>query len=144
MTTFYDTFEMTAFSTVSFTKDLVPPRISDLSPQNKTYATSDVELDFTVSENVSQILYCLDGNENKTLTGNMTLTGLTKGEHNVTLFVADLAGNAASSKTLFFRVDVPESFPILPVTAASVAVALLVASLLVYHKKHKHNSVKEV
>ena len=135
MTTFYYTFEMMAFSTVSFTKDLIPPRISDLSPPNKTYVTSEVELDFTVSENVSQILYCLDGNENKTLTGNMTLMGLTKGDHNVTLYVADLAGNDASPKTLFFRVDVPESFPILPVTAASVAVALLVAGLLVYHKK---------
>jgi parallel beta-helix repeat protein len=38
-----------------------------------------------------------------------------------------------------------EPFPIVLVAAVSVAViALVVVGLLVYHKKHKHNSVKEV
>ena len=33
----------------------------------------------------------------------------------------------------------PESFPVVPVAAASVTVvALVVVGLLVYHKKHKH------
>jgi hypothetical protein len=45
--------------------------------------------------------------------------------------------------------NVPEEetlpFPTVPVAAVSVAVvALVVAGLLVYHKKHKHNSVKKV
>jgi hypothetical protein len=137
---YYDRFEMTGYSTVSFIKDLIPPRISVLSPQNKTYVTSDVEVDFTVSEAVSQILYCLDGKENQTITGSVTLTGLAEGAHNVTLYAADLAGNAAASKTLFFSVDLPESFPIVPVAASVTALAVVSASLLsllMYFKKRK-------
>jgi hypothetical protein len=137
MTSYYETFEMTSFSTVSFTKDVVSPRISVLSPQNKTYVTSDVELDFTVNEAVSQILYCLDGKENQTITGSMTLTGLAKGAHNVTLYAADLAGNAAPSKTLFFSVDLPESFPVVPVAAVAVVAVVAGAGLLVYFRKRK-------
>ena len=138
MTTFYDTFEMASFSTVIFTKDVVPPRISVLSPQNKTYVTSDVELDFTVNEAFSQILYCLDGKENQTTHGNMTLNGLAKGAHNVTLYATDLAGNAAASKTLLFSINLPESFSVNPVvTASAVSIVAVAAGLLLYFKKRK-------
>jgi hypothetical protein len=137
---YYDRFEMTGYSTVSFTKDLVSPRISFLSPPNGTYVTSDVELDFTVSEAASEILYCLDGKENQTVTGTVTLRGLAEGAHNVTLYAADLAGNAAAPKTLVFNVDLPESFPVVPVAAsiATVAIVSFGLGLLVYFKKRKH------
>jgi hypothetical protein len=139
MTYYIETFEKTGFSTVSFTKDLVSPRISFLSPPNGTYVTSDVELDFTVSEAASEILYSLDGKENQTVSDSLTLTGLAEGAHNVTLYAADLAGNTATPKTLFFSVDLPEPFPIMPVAAASVATAVVVGvGLLVYFKKRKH------
>jgi hypothetical protein len=136
---YYDRFEMTGYSTVSFIKDLVPPRITVLSPPNRTYVTSDVELDFTVSEAASEILYCLDGKENQTTTDSLTLTGLKEGAHNVTLYAADLAGNAAAPKTLFFSADLPESFPIMPVTAsiATVAIVSFGLGLLAYFKKRK-------
>jgi len=136
---YYNRFEIIGSSTVSFTKDIVSPRISFLSPQNGTYATSDVELDFTVSEAASEILYCLDGKENQTITGSVSLTGLAEGAHNVTLYAADLAGNTAAPQTLFFSVDLPESFPIMPVTASIATVALVSFGLgfLAYFKKHK-------
>lgn len=134
---YYDRFEIIGYSTVSFIKDLVPPRITLLSPQNRTYVTSDVELDFTVNEAVAQILYCLDGKENHTITGNMTLTGLSEGEHSVTLYADDVAGNAAASKTLFFSVDLSESFPIVLVATSVTVIAFISAGLLMYFKKHK-------
>jgi len=136
---YYEVFEMTGYSTVSFFKDIVSPSISFRSPQNGTYITSDVELDFTVSEATSEVLCCLDGKANQTLTGSVTLTGLENGVHNVTLYAADLAGNAADPKTLFFSVDVPEPFPVVPVTTAfaTVAIVLLSVGLLFYFKKRK-------
>ena len=139
MITYYDTYKMTGFSTVSFTKDLVPPRITVLSPQNETYSSSDVTLDFTVNENVSQIMYTLDGNENQTITGNMTLAGLAKGAHNLTLYVTDLAGNAASSKMLFFDVNLPESSPVVTaaIATAVIAVAAACADLLLLKRKRR-------
>lgn len=140
VTHYINRFEIIGFSTVSFIKDVIPPRISFLSPQNGTYVTSDVELDFTVSEAASEIIYCLDGKENQTITGTVTLTGLAEGAHNVTLYAADLAGNTAIPKTLFFSVDLPESFPIMPVTAsiATVAAVSFGLGLLAYFKKRKH------
>ena len=130
MYNYYDRFEIASYSTVSFTKDLVPPRISVQSPQNTTYTTPNVQLDFTVNENVSQSLYNLDNKGNQTISGNSTLTDLLNGEHNITLYVADLAGNAASPKTLFFTVNSPEPFPIVPVAVVAVAV---IAFAMVLH-----------
>lgn len=133
---YYDRFEMASYSTVSFIKDLVPPRISVLSPQNTTYTAPDVKLDFTVNEGVSQILYSLDNNGNQTISGNFTLTGLLNGEHSMTVYVADLAGNAVSSKTLFFNVNSPEPFPTVAVAVATViSLILLCTGLLFYFKK---------
>jgi hypothetical protein len=138
MITHFDTFKMYSYSTVSFIKDLVPPRITVQSPQNTTYYSSEVKLDFTVTEGVSQILYNLDNKGNQTISGNSTLTGLLNGEHNMTLYVADLAGNAVSSKTLFFNVNSPEPFPIVPVAVAVAVIALaMVLSLLLFRRHRK-------
>jgi hypothetical protein len=133
---YYEVFEMTGFSTVSFIKDVVSPSISFLSPKNGTYITSDVKLDFTVSEATSEIRYCVDGKENQTITDSLNLTGLAEGAHSLTLFATDLAGNVADPKTLFFSVDLPESFPIIPIIAV-IAVAVG-GGLLIYFKKRKN------
>ncbi len=134
----YATFETNSYSTVSFVKDLVPPRISVQSPQNTTYTTSEVEVDLTVNEEVSRVLYSIDGKENQTTACNGTLTGLANGEHNLTLCVVDLAGNEASAEAIFFRVNVPESFPMFPTSAATIASIAIVCGLLVsYHKKRR-------
>lgn len=141
---YYDKFQIASYSTVSFTKDLVPPRISVQSPQNTTYTTPNVLLDFTVNENISQSLYNLDNKGNQTISGNSTLTDLSNGEHNLTLYVADLAGNVADPKTITFSVDLPEPFPILPVTfiVTSVALAVVVVSLLFYRRHRKTLELK--
>ena len=108
------------------------------NPQNRIYDTSSVELDFTVSEAASEILYCLDGKENQTITGNMTLTGLENGTHNVTFYASDLAGNDANPKTLHFTVA---AFPIVPVVAAITTATLSCGlGLLIYFKKPKVGS----
>jgi hypothetical protein len=127
------------FKTVSFNIDFTPPHISIVSPEPKVYNTSDVPLDFTVNETASQITYSLDGQENITAAGNMTLTRLSNGAHNVTVYAADEAGNMGASETATFTVAVPEPFPTVPVAAASAAtVAVVIAGLLFYFKKRKH------
>jgi hypothetical protein len=80
----------------------------------------------------------LDGGETLTVEGNTTLTGLSNGEHNVTVYAADLAGNNGTSETRYFNIDVPEPFPTAPVVASAATVAAISAALLVYFKKHKH------
>jgi len=108
---------MTTISVVNFTIS-TPPEVSILSPLNKTYDSSAVQLNFTVSKEPSLIEYSLDGQENSTFYGNTTLTGLANGDHNVTVYAIDEFGNTGASETVYFNVDVPEPFPTTPVAQA--------------------------
>jgi hypothetical protein len=136
-TTYYVVFRLVGSSVVSFAVDMTPPSVTVLSLQSKAYGTSDVPLKFTVNEPVTQSRYSLDGQDNVTVAGNTTLTGLSVGEHTVTVYAADVAGNVGSSGSITFTVAEPGSFPTAPVAAASVATVVEVAGLLVYFKKRK-------
>jgi hypothetical protein len=137
---YYNTYKIGGFSSVSFTFDTIP-KISVLSPINQRYNDSSVPLASVVDKLVNWTGYSLDGKQNVTITGDTSLSGLSSGMHNITVYAKDLFGNVGSSETITFIVAVP--FPLLPVAAVSVAVIVLVAAgLLVYHKKHKHNLVK--
>ena len=130
-------FSMTTALAVNFTVDTTPPSIFVLLPENKTYDTSDVALNFTVSEAASQVSYVLDGGENLTVEGNTTLTGLSTGVHNVTVYATDPAGNTGASETVTFTVAKPEPFPTAPVVASAATAVAITAALLVYFKKRR-------
>jgi hypothetical protein len=132
-------FYINGSSSVFFIVDTTSPVVSVSSVEKRTYYASDVALDFTVNESVSRIEYILDGQEEVTISGNTTLSGLSVGAHNVTVYVWDAAGNVGSSETIVFTVAEPEHFPAASVAVASVAtVAVVGAGLLVYFKKRKH------
>jgi hypothetical protein len=114
----------------------VPPVISVVSPEDQTYNATSVSLVFTVNKPAVWLGYSLDGQDNVTVTGNTTITGLSNGLHNVTVYAKDEFENTGVSETVSFSVDVP--FPTTPVAVASVATVVVVgAGLLVYFKKRK-------
>jgi hypothetical protein len=118
--------------------DFAPPTISLLSIENKTYEASDLPLNFTLNEPVSVIKFSLDGEENVTVFGNVTLAYLLNGEHNVTVYAIDEAGNVGSSETVVFTVAKPEPFPTtLVITAFCSSLAAVGVRLLAYFKKRK-------
>jgi hypothetical protein len=85
--------------------------------------------------------YSLDGQDNVTVTGNTTLSDLSSGLHNVTVYARDEFGNTGASETVSFTIAEPETeaLPVVPVAAASaVSVAVVVSVLLVYFKKRRH------
>jgi hypothetical protein len=131
---YYNGFNITSCSLVRFTIDTTPPEVSILSPENKTYYSPEIQLDCTVSEE-SLILHSLDGQENVTVAGNTTLTNLPYGEHNVTVYATDMAGNTGTSETIYFTVEEP--FPTTMVIALGAPMAILGAGLAVYFKKRK-------
>jgi nitrous oxidase accessory protein NosD len=113
-----------------------PPPILMIYPENETYPTSNVPLRFTVGKPNSWIGYSLDGSDNVTITGNTTLSGLSSGLHNLTLYASDMYGNIGASETIYFRTTDP--FPTALVVAASgVSVAVVGVGLLVYFRKRK-------
>lgn len=142
-TTYYVIFKINGSSVVSFTIDTTPPSITVLFLQNKTYKTSDVPLNFIVNEPVTQSRYSLDGQDNVTVAGNTTLTGLPVGEHTVTVYATDIARNVGSSETVTFTVVKPEPFPTTLFVAASIAaVVAACAGLLLYRRKRRREAAQ--
>jgi parallel beta-helix repeat protein len=131
---------MEPFNRTYYLLKITPPKISLLSPLNTVYNESSVSLIFNADKAVNWTTYSLDGQQNITLSGNIDLTDLPNSLHNITVYAQDTFGNIGSSETINFTIakPEPESFPTVPVAVASVVVvALVVAGLLVYHKKHK-------
>ena len=88
------------YSSVWFNVDTIPPSISIRSPNPTSYSTSNVLLDFTVNKTVSQLTYSLD-NGSITSATNRTLTGLSNGMHNLTIYAVDTAGNVGNQTVTF-------------------------------------------
>jgi hypothetical protein len=136
---YYYYFYNRGTSLVNFNVDTTPPVVSSLSLENTTYDTSDIPLNFIVNEPASQFSYIVDGQENITTNGNTTLTGLSNGLHNVTVYAWDMAGNTGTSETIFFTIvkPEPEPFPTTMVIAPTASAAVIAVGLLVYLKKRK-------
>jgi hypothetical protein len=126
--------EMVRSAMVSFTMDTVSPAMKILSVENKTYHESDLQLDFAVNEDFCNAFYVLDG-LNVPVAGNLTLSGLPVGNHSLTVFAYDMAGNFGASNTIAFAV---EPFPTTLLIVSAIVVAVIIGiGLSVYFKKPK-------
>ena len=122
--------------TIAFTvKDIEPPVVFVLSEVGK-YNVSAVPLEFVVDKNVSWLGYSLDGQENLTIAGNTTLTGLASGLHSLRVYAIDASGNEGVSESFVFNVAVDGAFPILFLIPILLVVSIAVA-VVVYLKKSK-------
>jgi hypothetical protein len=133
-------------------KDSTPPNISNLSIENKTYNATDIPLNFTVNESISQATYSLDGKDNVTIAGNTTLIGLSVGAHNLTIYAWDVAGNIGASETIYFTIaeeprQEPEQEPFpttLTIATSGALVSFVGVGLLVHLRKGaKSNAEKK-
>jgi len=87
--------------------DIAPPIITLSSPEETTYQTSNVFLDFTINEEVTWIGYSLDGQDNLTIIADILLSDLTEGSHTIVVFASDLADNTGASSTVQFTISIP-------------------------------------
>lgn len=143
-----------------------PPQVSLAIPQNQTSYLSDVPLSFRVFvHSLSWVGYSLDGGKNVTVggdglvqsvlgpltswSGNLSLTGLSGGEHSVVVYGRDDAGNEGCSESFSFVVthqegsQVSEPFPITLVAVAIIGSAAAVSFGLVAYvlrRKSKRRS----
>jgi hypothetical protein len=116
---------------IPFGYDVEPPSLHILSPvENMTYTASNVSLSFTVSEPASWMGYSLDGQDNVTINGNTTMTGLAEGSHRLTVYARDKSGKTRASETIYFSIKIRETdahqfepFPTPWVVAAAAIIA---------------------
>jgi uncharacterized membrane protein YphA (DoxX/SURF4 family) len=80
--------------------------------------------------------YVLDGTEKVPVEGNLTLH-LPNGNHTLTVYATDEAGNVGASETISFSVDAPFPTALVAVVSEAFAGAFLIVGLLVYFKKRK-------
>lgn len=118
----------------------LPPTVTNTSIKNETYKQDSLALNFTTDKPTSWMGYSLDGKENVTITGNATLTGLSPGWHNVTVYAIDKSGNTGTSETVSFSIKAEESFPATLIAVAFVAsIAAVAFGLLAYSIKKQKN-----
>jgi len=85
-------------------QDVFASNITITSPQNKSYNSSRLSLNFSLSSDVmGWIGYSLNGSANVMVGGNTTFNA-SEGYHNLTLYVNDSLGNLNSS-TVYFTAD---------------------------------------
>lgn len=131
----YNFFHMTTNVIINFKVDATAPQVSLISIENKTYSQADLPLDFVIDDKSAQVSYVLDGQDNVTISENVTLSNLSVGMHNITLYAADAAGNIGTSNTTSFIISKPVSSPdiaaiaIIGVISAVAAVGLLIIIL---------------
>jgi len=84
-----------------------PPEITVLSPQNVTYSQKNVDLTLRFSEATSWIGYSLDGQANRTASGNITIPQdiLSDGNHDLQVYANDTTGNMGFSEKVYFTID---------------------------------------
>jgi hypothetical protein len=84
------------------------------------YNSSEIPLTFAINEDVSWIGYSLDSTANITCNGNFTIKNVINGNHNVTIYANDTAGNMGKSVTVFFSVYTSSPTPtITPIATPS-------------------------
>jgi N-acetylneuraminic acid mutarotase len=130
-----DTFgNIVSSGNITFSVDTLSPQISVLSPENRTYGGDDIQSAFTVNEPVSWMGYSLDGQDNVTITANVTLAVLSEGLHNITFYAIDLVGNTGVSPTVYFEVSL---FPTVLVVAVAVTITITAATTYLFLKRRK-------
>ena len=110
------TFNVTSWSNYSIASsgDNIYPNVTIISPQNTTYSTNSIFLNYTATDNiaVSACWYSIDSSPNMTLAGcsTATISGLIEGSHTLKVYANDTTNNVNYSSVVFGVDSVPPSW----------------------------------
>jgi len=113
--------------------EATPLKLHILSPSNQTYIESNVSLSLTINRAVNAMSYSLDGKDNITLNGNITLTGLSDGTHYITVYANDTFGYT-DTQTINFTILTTN---ILAIEVAVVVIIITIAVALLLFRRHR-------
>jgi hypothetical protein len=110
------------------------PIISFLSFENTVFHNSEVSLNFTVDQSILKAAYSLDGGKTVALNGNTTLTGLSIGYHNITVYATNEFDETGASETINFIIA-SSNFPTAIFVGLFVTSAIAVGAAFIYVRK---------
>ncbi len=116
---------------------LIMPTIEIINPESVAYSVRNVSLDFVLNKQVTWIGYSLDGKQNETISGNLTLTDLPLGTHNITVYAMDGYDNQGISKTISFTIQETESLLFLTIIAVISVVFICLVCVVLYRRHRK-------
>jgi hypothetical protein len=119
--------------------DVQPPKITVLSPQNKTYFTAQVAIDFMLNKPAVNLQFGVDGQTLVSADGNSSYT-FQPGKHCLTVYATDHQGNVGVSETVHFTIAEPESSPyfLMPVLVGAGVLVFLVGVVLAWYFRRKN------
>ena len=101
-------------STFTVDTTFIEPKLIIISPQNQTYNTNDIEIIYSVNSKLIWSYYALDygdfavGDSWKYFSGNMTLNGLSEGQHKLVISVKTEANEhsyyANTAQAVYFNI----------------------------------------
>lgn len=123
--------------TIDFTINSgLPPAITILKFDSPTYENESLPINFVIDEPVIWMRYSFDGRENVTMSSNFTLSGLTCGDHNVTIYAKDLVGNEGASVTTIFTVEKKDQISSETVELFAIVAVISILSFTVLFRSH--------
>jgi len=81
--------------------------------------------------------YSLDGQANVTVTGNITLSGLSEGSHNLVVYANDTAGNTGLSETVYFTIETEKEDPFPTWIIPAIVIIIVALGIAVYLLKFR-------
>jgi influenza virus NS1A-binding protein len=124
---------------VFFSVDTIPPNIVIMLPQNQSYGSTDIQLTFNVNKTVTWLAYSLDGQQNVTIIGNVTLPAVSNGSHRLTVYATDEIGNTGS-KTVYFNIS---PFPTITVVGVAATITIVFAAGYIFWERKKPSIKKK-
>jgi hypothetical protein len=137
-----DRYPLTAPVNISDVPDFIPqwavaPNVQLTNPTKTTYSNGNIALDFVIDKQPVWIGYSLDGQSNITIAGNTTLTNLSTGTHNITVYSNDLYHNTGKSTTINFTIAEPFRTLTVVVVASTIAIVVGLGVGLLLYRRHR-------
>jgi len=114
--------------------------------ENTTSQSPSIQLNFTVNQPTQRIQYSLDGTENQTINENVTLTNLSTGLHDLTIYAWDKNGNIGMSEQRYFTVaneepkesiSLPTEYSIvITITVITAVTSIVIAFAILLLRRH--------
>jgi hypothetical protein len=130
---------MGSSDTVFFSVDTLAPNIAIIFPQNQSIGSTDIQLTLVINKSIARLAYSIDGKENVTIIGNVTLPALPNGSHSLTVYATDELGNSGS-ETVYFNI---EPFPMIMATAIVATITIVLAAGYLFLKRRESSNNKK-